>query len=122
MFIHTDADLTRTEYRWEVDIFTGGRWERYAQGIETKEDAEKLRRKAYRDTGCKTQKYSYAINVYDPQKIRFRIWALQQDNLHRSDIIDRSKDPGHIKAVTENMKRDENEIAQLLQLLEEVNK
>ena len=120
MFIHSNADLTRTEYRWQVEHFEPvNGWQRWESGIKTKAEAEKIRRYAYR-CGYKTRKYCYAVTVYDPEKIRFRIWALQQDNLHRSDIIDRSKDPGHIKAVTENIKQAENEIKQLNKLLEEV--
>lgn len=54
---------TRTEYRWGVDIFSGGRWQRWEYGILTKEEAEKARRKAYRMTGEPTQKYCYKILV-----------------------------------------------------------
>lgn len=119
MFIHTTADLTKTEHRWQVDIYNpGSGWEKYESGIPDKETAEKIRRRAYRQTGCKTCKDCYTVQVYDDNKIRFRIWALQQDNLHRSDIIDRSKDPGHINAVMENMKQAEKEISELLKLLE----
>ena len=51
-------------------------------------------------------------------KIRFRIWALQQDNLHRSDILARCKDPAHIATVTENMRKAEKEISELWKQLE----
>jgi hypothetical protein len=119
MFIHSNVDLTKKEYRWQVEYCEPvGGWRKWESGIKTQEEAEKIRRYAYR-CGYKTRKYCYQVIVYDPEKIRFRIWALQQDNLHRSDIIDRSKDPGHIKAVMENMRQAEQEISELLELLKE---
>ena len=51
------------------------------------------------------------------QEIKMRIWMLQQDNLHRGDIIERSKSKDHIEVVRKNMKETDIEIARLRKML-----
>ena len=49
------------------------------------------------------------------KKTAFRVWALQQDIFRREDIADRCKDPEHRAAVLENIRRDREELARLLE-------
>lgn len=51
------------------------------------------------------------------EDIRFRIWCLLQDNLHRGDVLERCKDEKHKQLVRENIKETEKEIADLREQL-----
>ena len=45
--------------------------------------------------------------------LKFAIWARQQDNLHRGDILDRCQDPKHRALVQKNYDETEAEIREL---------
>lgn len=55
-------------------------------------------------------------------KIKFKIWAIKQDILHRSDMIDRCRDEKHINLIRSNIKADEEEIVRLRAKLKELER
>ena len=44
------------------------------------------------------------------KKLKFLLWANLQDNLHRSEIVDKSKSEEHKKLVLQNIMKTEKEI------------
>lgn len=54
------------------------------------------------------------------KEIKMSIWMLLQDNMHREDILERSKSEEHKKLVRENMKKAEKEIEDLRKQLREI--
>ena len=51
------------------------------------------------------------------KEIEQMIWMLQQDNLHRGDILECAKSEEHRQLVLRNMKETEKEISELRGLL-----
>lgn len=55
----------------------------------------------------------------DEKEIRFKIWALKQDNLRRGDIIEISKSETHIQLIRKNILNAEKEINELISSLKD---
>ena len=76
-------------------IFNNGKPCRHMKIVEIVEDEEMNRKKEERTA------------------IIREIWMIQQDNLRRSDILDRASDPGFRATIMENMRAAEERIEEL---------
>lgn len=54
------------------------------------------------------------------KEIQVQIWMLQQDNLHRGDMLERSKDEKLKNAIINNMNKNDKEIERLRDLLKQI--